>query len=73
MDSWLACQEFEPSAAEDHSCRGSHCTLNLPRLKRPPVGVVGKLREGIPAQVSSSSLPYGSKLLGPLSIAPVQR
>ncbi|GFU54322.1 hypothetical protein TNCV_576941 [Trichonephila clavipes] len=37
---WLVCLEFEPNAVEDSSCRGSRCTLNLSRLKRPPVGVV---------------------------------
>ncbi|GFX93922.1 hypothetical protein TNCV_3412851 [Trichonephila clavipes] len=34
------------------------------RLKHPPVGVVWKLGEGVPSQVSSSSLDYGSKLRG---------
>ncbi|GFW17935.1 hypothetical protein TNCV_2231161 [Trichonephila clavipes] len=32
-------------AAKDPSCRGSHCTLNLCRLKRPSVSVVWKLGE----------------------------
>ncbi|GFW12548.1 hypothetical protein TNCV_818001 [Trichonephila clavipes] len=27
-------------------CRGGRCPLNMSRLKRPPVGVVWKLREG---------------------------
>ncbi|GFV20104.1 hypothetical protein TNCV_4194031 [Trichonephila clavipes] len=44
---------------------GERCTLNLSKLKRPPVGVVWKLGEGeLLAQVSSSSLDHGSKLRG---------
>ncbi|GFU21247.1 hypothetical protein TNCV_9101 [Trichonephila clavipes] len=42
---------------------GERCTLNLSRLKRPPVGVV--VRRGVPARVSSTSLAHGSKLRGP--------
>ncbi|GBM80282.1 hypothetical protein AVEN_114741-1 [Araneus ventricosus] len=34
-------------------------------VKRPPSGVVRKLVEGVPAQVSSSSSDRGSKLRGP--------
>ncbi|GFX03673.1 hypothetical protein TNCV_2112451 [Trichonephila clavipes] len=34
-------------------------------LKRPPVGVVWWLGEGVPDQESSSSLDHGSKLRGP--------
>ncbi|GFV73425.1 hypothetical protein TNCV_3389411 [Trichonephila clavipes] len=41
--SWPACHEFEPSTAEDPQWR--RCTLNLSRLKRPPVGILGKLGE----------------------------
>ncbi|GFT06559.1 hypothetical protein TNCV_3356751 [Trichonephila clavipes] len=33
------------------------------RLKHPPVGVVWKFGEGVPAQVSSSSLDHGSNQL----------
>ncbi|GBN82277.1 hypothetical protein AVEN_55476-1 [Araneus ventricosus] len=33
--------------------------------KRPPVGVVWKLGEGVPAQASSSPSDRGSKLRGP--------
>ncbi|GFV06499.1 hypothetical protein TNCV_2948221 [Trichonephila clavipes] len=40
---------------------GGRCTLNLSKLKRPPVGVVYKLGERMPAQVLSSSLDHGSK------------
>ncbi|GFV50223.1 hypothetical protein TNCV_621361 [Trichonephila clavipes] len=65
MDSWPACQEFEPSTAKDPPCRGSRCTLNISSLERRPVGVVCKLGEGLPAQVSFSSLDHGSKLRGP--------
>ncbi|GFS76485.1 hypothetical protein TNCV_1621061 [Trichonephila clavipes] len=39
----LACHEFEPSTAEDPPCRKGGCTLNMSRLKRPPVDVVWKL------------------------------
>ncbi|GFU46900.1 hypothetical protein TNCV_4699621, partial [Trichonephila clavipes] len=38
-DSWLLCHEFQPNAAEDPACRGNQSTLNIFRLKRPPVGV----------------------------------
>ncbi|GFU22832.1 hypothetical protein TNCV_4965881 [Trichonephila clavipes] len=58
-------QEFKPSIAEDLPCRGGS-TLNLSKLKRPQVGVVWKLEEGVPAHVSSSSLSHGSKLRGSL-------
>ncbi|GFW18837.1 hypothetical protein TNCV_5132901 [Trichonephila clavipes] len=46
---------------------GGRCTLNLWKLKRPPVGVVWKLRDGgeIPVQMSSSLFDHGSKLQGP--------
>ncbi|GFW96510.1 hypothetical protein TNCV_2845671 [Trichonephila clavipes] len=54
MDSWLVCPEFEPSTAEDPQCRGGQSTLNMSRLERPPVAVVKKLREEVPAQVSTS-------------------
>ncbi|GFS52467.1 hypothetical protein TNCV_4851401 [Trichonephila clavipes] len=44
-------------------------TTRLPRphqkFKRPPVTVVWWLGEGMPAQVSSSSLDDGSELRGP--------
>ncbi|GFX28968.1 hypothetical protein TNCV_3030111 [Trichonephila clavipes] len=47
-------------------CGGERCTLKLCReLKRAPVGVVWELGEGLPAQVSSSSLDHGSKLRDP--------
>ncbi|GFW45940.1 hypothetical protein TNCV_4496591 [Trichonephila clavipes] len=36
----------------------------MSRLKRPTIGVVWKLGEGVPAQVSSSPLVHGSKLRG---------
>ncbi|GFX41956.1 monocarboxylate transporter 12 [Trichonephila clavipes] len=41
-DTCLACHEFEPSAAEDSSCRGACCSLNLAAL----IGEVWKLGEG---------------------------
>ncbi|GFS83759.1 hypothetical protein TNCV_610931 [Trichonephila clavipes] len=40
MDSWQACRELEPCSTEDLPCKGGGCTLNMPRLKRPPVEVV---------------------------------
>ncbi|GFY30601.1 hypothetical protein TNCV_3117631 [Trichonephila clavipes] len=36
-DLWLACHEFEPSTAEDSLFRGGRCTLNMSRLKHPPI------------------------------------
>ncbi|GFV52850.1 uncharacterized protein TNCV_2875181 [Trichonephila clavipes] len=44
---------------------GERCTLNLSRVQTFSrwCGVV--VRRGVPAQVSSSSLEYGSKLRGP--------
>ncbi|GFX14865.1 histone-lysine N-methyltransferase SETMAR [Trichonephila clavipes] len=41
--------------------RRERCALNLFRLKRPPVGVMGKLGEAVTAQVSSSTFDHGSK------------
>ncbi|GFV41786.1 uncharacterized protein TNCV_3629371 [Trichonephila clavipes] len=58
---WQACHEFKPSTAEDPPCKGDRCTLNMSRLKRPPVGVVWKLRDGVLAVVSPSSLDLGSE------------
>ncbi|GFV38091.1 hypothetical protein TNCV_4204011 [Trichonephila clavipes] len=45
IDSWQACHEFEPSVAFDPPRRRGRSTLNMSRLKRPPVGVVWKLGE----------------------------
>ncbi|GFW52566.1 hypothetical protein TNCV_404941 [Trichonephila clavipes] len=42
-----ACHEFEPRTAGNFPCRRGRYTLNLSRLKRPPVGVVQNLREGV--------------------------
>ncbi|GFX49126.1 hypothetical protein TNCV_3077441 [Trichonephila clavipes] len=42
---------------------GGRCTLNLSRLKHPPIDVVWKFGEWrVQAQMSSSSLDHGSKL-----------
>ncbi|GFW43510.1 hypothetical protein TNCV_4768631 [Trichonephila clavipes] len=64
-NTWQACQEFEPSTAEDPSFRGGLRTLSTSRLKCFPMGVVRKQRERererVPAQVSSSSFNSGSK------------
>ncbi|GFU61697.1 hypothetical protein TNCV_4611761 [Trichonephila clavipes] len=38
--------EFEPSTAEDPTCRGDDKILNPSKLKRPPVGGVWNLGEG---------------------------
>ncbi|GFU84770.1 hypothetical protein TNCV_2127111 [Trichonephila clavipes] len=46
-DSWPACHEFEPSTAEDPPFRDGRCALDMSRLKRPPVGGVLKLGEGV--------------------------
>ncbi|GFS84382.1 hypothetical protein TNCV_4605892 [Trichonephila clavipes] len=52
-DSWMACHEFEPCTAEDPPCRGGRCTLNMKRLKRPPVEEVSLVTA--PVQVQSIS------------------
>ncbi|GFV82473.1 uncharacterized protein TNCV_3982651 [Trichonephila clavipes] len=46
---WLACQEFESGKAEELPCRGRGCryTLNMLRLKHPPIGVVWKAVDGL--------------------------
>ncbi|GFX77251.1 hypothetical protein TNCV_5063841 [Trichonephila clavipes] len=46
MNSWPACPEFEPSTAKDPPWREGRYTLNMSGVKRPSVGVVGKLGEG---------------------------
>ncbi|GFV18439.1 hypothetical protein TNCV_4468751 [Trichonephila clavipes] len=38
-DSWPACHEFKPGTTEDPPCRGGRCTLNMPRLKHPHIGL----------------------------------
>ncbi|GFW44314.1 hypothetical protein TNCV_1747431 [Trichonephila clavipes] len=60
-DSWPMYHVFEPSTAEDSQCKGGRYTLNMSISKHPPVGVVWKIREELPAQVSSSSRDHGSK------------
>ncbi|GFT90752.1 hypothetical protein TNCV_2777391 [Trichonephila clavipes] len=55
-----------------HGKYTSDTALNLSRLQRPPVRVVWKLGEGVPAQALSSSLDHGSKLRGPSPIALMQ-
>ncbi|GFX29616.1 uncharacterized protein TNCV_4776881 [Trichonephila clavipes] len=45
---------------------GQRCTLNLSRAETSsPWCSVGELGNGVPAQVSSTSLDHGSKLRGP--------
>ncbi|GFY03388.1 hypothetical protein TNCV_1173461 [Trichonephila clavipes] len=46
VDSWLAYHKLESNAAEDPSCTGDQCMLNLSRFKYPLVGVVWKLGKG---------------------------
>ncbi|GFU93538.1 hypothetical protein TNCV_947801 [Trichonephila clavipes] len=58
---WLACHEYKPSTTKDPPC-SVNARINCRGIKRPPVGVVGLLKEGVPAQDSSSSLDHGSKL-----------
>ncbi|GFW65787.1 hypothetical protein TNCV_586131 [Trichonephila clavipes] len=53
-----------PNSTKYVPCRRGRGTLNMSRLKHPAVGVVWKLGEEVPAQLSSSSLNHGSKLLG---------
>ncbi|GFS65638.1 uncharacterized protein TNCV_1924851 [Trichonephila clavipes] len=48
------------------------CTLNLSTAQTSSYWCGGLVRRGVPAQVSSSSLHYGSKLRGPSSKALVQ-
>ncbi|GFY28239.1 hypothetical protein TNCV_4395731 [Trichonephila clavipes] len=45
-DSLSAYHEFEHGTAEDPPSRGGRRTSNQSRLKRHPVGVVGKYEEG---------------------------
>ncbi|GFX97391.1 hypothetical protein TNCV_1077621 [Trichonephila clavipes] len=45
-DLWPAGHEFEPSTAVDPQRRGGRCTLNLSRLKRPPIRVIWKSGKG---------------------------
>ncbi|GFW57545.1 transposon Tf2-6 polyprotein [Trichonephila clavipes] len=40
MDSWLAHHDLKHSAAKDPPCREDRCTLNLSKLKHPPVGLL---------------------------------
>ncbi|GFV97867.1 hypothetical protein TNCV_2021821 [Trichonephila clavipes] len=61
-NSWSAFNEFELSAAGDTPWRGTMHIKSLESLKVPPVGVVWYLVEGLPAQVSSTTLDHGSKL-----------
>ncbi|GFV54446.1 hypothetical protein TNCV_2865301 [Trichonephila clavipes] len=54
-DSWLACHEFQPSTAENPTCRGRG-------LKCHPVGVMWKLGEEGNSSDASLPLAHGSKL-----------
>ncbi|GFW38042.1 hypothetical protein TNCV_834821 [Trichonephila clavipes] len=55
------------STAEDHHVKRL-IQIKAVEAHSPPAGVVQKFREGVPAQVSSSSLDRGSKLQGPSSL-----
>ncbi|GBO43663.1 hypothetical protein AVEN_100496-1 [Araneus ventricosus] len=57
---------LKPDTTEDTPCMWDCYTLNHSSgTERPPVGVVRKFGEGLPAQVSSSSFESVSKLRGP--------
>ncbi|GFW39790.1 hypothetical protein TNCV_2419561 [Trichonephila clavipes] len=46
MDSYVACHEFDSCTAEDPPCREvCRYTSNLPRVKRPLIGMVWKLEK----------------------------
>ncbi|GFT07599.1 hypothetical protein TNCV_4045581 [Trichonephila clavipes] len=66
------CHDFEPSAAENHLCRGNRGTLNQSRLKHRPERLVWKLGERLPDQVLCLSSDDGSKLRDSSPIADVQ-
>ncbi|GBM70012.1 hypothetical protein AVEN_248830-1 [Araneus ventricosus] len=60
----------KPESTEDPFVYLACCTLNHTQgATRPPVCVVRKSGEGVPAQVSSSSSDLGSNLRGPSKIA----
>ncbi|GFT11404.1 hypothetical protein TNCV_1144681 [Trichonephila clavipes] len=63
LNSLLVGHEFEPSATKDQPRREGRCTLNMSRLRRTLFGVMWKLGDGVPAQVSSS-FDHGKKLRG---------
>ncbi|GFW40837.1 hypothetical protein TNCV_4368851 [Trichonephila clavipes] len=69
IGSWHAYHEFEPSTTKDPPCKAAMLVKSV-ELKRPPVGVVWKLGEAVPAQVSSTSIDHGSKLRGPSPKSP---
>ncbi|GFT84695.1 hypothetical protein TNCV_2767121 [Trichonephila clavipes] len=58
-DSWPTCHEFEPSTTEDPSCSG-RWTVEAETSSR-----WCGMEDGVPAQVSFSSLDPSSKLRGP--------
>ncbi|GBL92565.1 hypothetical protein AVEN_123752-1 [Araneus ventricosus] len=61
----------KPDSIEGPPCMWVWYTLNHPYgAKYSPVGVVRKLRYGVPAQVSSSSSDRDSKLRGPSQNSP---
>ncbi|GFY11690.1 hypothetical protein TNCV_2539721 [Trichonephila clavipes] len=60
---WL-CHEFEPSNTKDPPCKAAMHDKYVKSLKLPPQ-LVWQLGEGVPAQVSSTSLDHGSKLRSP--------
>ncbi|GFW76010.1 uncharacterized protein TNCV_351951 [Trichonephila clavipes] len=62
-NSWVECYELETSVAEETPLRGGRCTLKQSILEQPPVGVVWKLGERVPVQVSPSSLGSAQGLL----------
>ncbi|GFV78658.1 hypothetical protein TNCV_1889641 [Trichonephila clavipes] len=62
-DSWPAWHESEPSTAEHPLCTGAMLVKSAESSNVLPM--LCQLEEGMPAQVSSSTLNHGSKLRGP--------
>ncbi|GFU89297.1 hypothetical protein TNCV_1078941, partial [Trichonephila clavipes] len=56
----LPCHEFEACTTKDPPCRAAMHVKSVKELKRPAVRCDVLVREGVPAQVSSTSLDHGS-------------
>ncbi|GFT85568.1 hypothetical protein TNCV_4252951 [Trichonephila clavipes] len=73
-DSWLACHQFEPSTSEDSPYRGDRCTLNLWKLKCPPVGMAWNNRMTLSfGRVNVHQLPLHSVSSGALKLEFMKR
>ncbi|GFU63980.1 hypothetical protein TNCV_245581 [Trichonephila clavipes] len=68
VDPWPTCYEFELVQLKTYHVER---LIHVKSIKDqcPPVGILRKFEEGMPTQVSSSSLDHGSKLRGPSPIA----